>query len=57
MLTGHTKPVWDLVCMKSGTELLSVSHDETLRFWDTMSGTEVRQFKVSPLIDLNLTQS
>jgi len=57
VLTGHTKPVWDLVCMKSGTELLSVSHDETLRFWDTMSGTEVRQFKVSPLIDLNLTQS
>ena len=47
VLTGHTKPVWDLVCMKSGTELLSVSHDETLRFWDTMSGAEVRQFKVS----------
>ncbi len=33
--------VWGIDITKCGTRLVSASHDETIRFWDPMSGKQV----------------
>lgn len=50
VLPGHNNVVWDVVVSKDGTELVSVSHDETIRWWDTMKGEEKRQSKVGACV-------
>ena len=37
--------VWGVGVSHDGTRIVSASHDETIRFWDTMTGEQLRQFK------------
>lgn len=37
--------MWGVGVTKDGTQTLSVSHDETIRFWDTMTGQPLRMYK------------
>jgi WD40 repeat protein len=45
---GHTNVVWSIAMNKDGTQAVSVSHDETIRYWDTMNGTLTRTIKGTP---------
>lgn len=42
---GHTNVVWGVGVNKDGTRIISVSHDETIRFWDTMTGALLNTIK------------
>ena len=40
-LTGHTRPVTDVVFAPDGQTLVSASHDETIRLWDVATGEQL----------------
>jgi WD40 repeat protein len=40
-LGGHTDWVWDVAFSPDGRTLASVSRDETVRFWNVLTGEEV----------------
>ena len=39
---GHTSNVWKVLFTPDGKELISVSDDKTIRFWDVASGVPIR---------------
>ncbi len=39
---GHTSTVWKVLFTPDGKELISVSDDKTVRFWDVASGEPIR---------------
>ena len=39
---GHTSTVWKILFTPDGKELISVSDDKTVRFWDVASGEPIR---------------
>ena len=39
---GHTSIVWKVLFTPDGKELISVSDDKTIRFWDVASGEPIR---------------
>ena len=39
---GHTSNVWKVLFTPDGKELISVSDDKTIRFWDVASGEPIR---------------
>ena len=39
---GHTSMVWKVLFTPDGKELVSVSDDKTVRFWDVASGEPIR---------------
>ena len=39
---GHTSTVWKVLFTPDGKELISVSDDKTIRFWDVASGEPIR---------------
>jgi WD40 repeat protein len=41
VLSGHTDWVWDVAFSPDGRILASVSRDETVRFWDVLTGEEI----------------
>lgn len=43
--TGHTGPISSVAFSPNGQQLLSGSHDNTLRLWDTTSGKLLRVFE------------
>lgn len=45
---GHTNVVWGVCMSKDGTRAVSVSHDETIRYWDTMTGALLKTIKGGP---------
>lgn len=36
MFAGHSNVVWSICMANEGQEAITVSHDESIRFWDTM---------------------
>ena len=38
--------VWGLCVSKDGTQIMSVSHDMTLRWWNTMTGKELVERRI-----------
>ncbi len=45
---GHTNVVWSVCLSKDGTKAISVGHDETIRYWDTMTGALLKTIKGTP---------
>lgn len=44
-LRGHTKPVWSVAWTLAGTQLVSSSHDGTVRLWNAQTGACLRIFR------------
>jgi WD40 repeat protein len=51
-LEGHTMRTISLTFSPDGRQLLSTSHDKTLRLWDVASGTELRRFEGHKYADI-----
>ena len=49
ILEDHTKVVFDLIFSKSTNELISVSRDSLIAFWDLCSGERTRALDITPL--------
>ena len=49
ILEDHSKVVYDLLFSKSTKELISVSKDKTIAFWDVTSGEKTRSIDITDL--------
>lgn len=43
----HEERIAGLACTPDGSQVLTLSHDETMRLWDVVTGKEIRRFELS----------